>query len=109
MANRTMPAGAPAAELLPAAPARELAHDELRFPTALAYPDFTTTDDIRTDGDWAGQDRALAARLTVAHRRQRNIEARQESIAQHQAGDRIAGLVGLALRVLCLAARHVAD
>ncbi len=61
MANQALPAGTPPAELLPAAPARELAHDELRFPTALAHPDFTTTDDIRTDGDWAGQDRALAA------------------------------------------------
>jgi ATP-dependent Lon protease len=55
------PTGGAAGELLPAAPARELTYEALRFPADLAYPDFATTDDIRIDGDWAGQDRALAA------------------------------------------------
>ncbi|MCK7473914.1 MAG: hypothetical protein MZV49_11220 [Rhodopseudomonas palustris] len=59
--------------------------------------------------DIDGKDSAAAFCLTVAHRSQDAVEAREESIAQHQAGDGIAGFIGLALSFLGLAAGDVAD
>jgi ATP-dependent Lon protease len=45
----------------PAPPPRELGYDELRFTVPAELLGFANTAEIRADGDWAGQDRALAA------------------------------------------------
>ncbi len=47
--------------LRPAAPPRELEYAQLRFSVPPFEPEFRSTDDVQGDGDWAGQDRALAA------------------------------------------------
>jgi len=44
-----------------AGPARELSADELTAPLAAAELGFATTADIAIDGDWFGQERAIAA------------------------------------------------
>lgn len=48
-------------ELRPAAAPRELSYDEMLFTVPPECLDFSTTADIHADGDWAGQERALAA------------------------------------------------
>ena len=50
-----------AAELQRAAAPRELRHDELTFKVAPNLLGFATTDDVETNGDWFGQERALAS------------------------------------------------
>jgi ATP-dependent Lon protease len=52
---------APMPELLPGAPPPELGYDALRFSAPAFAPGFTTTADVAPNGDWAGQERALAA------------------------------------------------
>lgn len=49
-----------APELLPGAPVTELGYDALRFAPAFA-PAFTSTADVVPTGNWAGQERAIAA------------------------------------------------
>lgn len=51
----------PAKELLPAAPGRELTYEDLRFKVDTSQLNVDTTAEMESDGEWFGQDRALAA------------------------------------------------
>jgi hypothetical protein len=59
--------------------------------------------------DVDGEDRALTAGVAGLDRTQDAVEAREEGVAQHQAGDGVGGFVAVALRLLGFAAGDVAD
>jgi ATP-dependent Lon protease len=52
---------APSASTSPTAAARELGYEELRFVAPPQHLGFETTAEVAVSGDWAGQERALAA------------------------------------------------
>jgi ATP-dependent Lon protease len=101
-------AGVPSSPALtPASPPRELGYDALCFPAPAFAPGFSTTAEVTPDGDWAGQERALAALelglrvrhagyniyvsgLTGAHRAEDLAELlRRFTVGQATPGDRV--------------------
>ncbi len=59
--NGTVMAEQKSGDLIPAPAVPAVSYEELVFPVKAADLDFTTTDEVREDGDWFGQERALAA------------------------------------------------